>query len=304
MAKSSLLLGLRDAVDIAMRARNPWEAARAVLPSRFRPIEVLNDSRQAGGEASGAAELARRLRMVRAQLKGDSIVNGRVNYAAMGASEAYAELARMTALLATLDLTELATDAEKIAFFINIYNVLAIDGVVVVGIKKSVMEVPSFFGTIAYRIGGHVLTLDDIENGVLRCNGPHPATRRPLFAPDDRRLALCPSRVDPRIHSALVCASTSCPPFAFYDAERLDAQLDLATEGYVEGDIRVRDDARVVDIPITFHYYASDWGDAAAIYAFLIGHATGVLRDALVRARDAQYDFEYQRYDWSLNSVA
>ncbi len=304
MPKSSLLLGLRDVVDIAMRARNPWEAARAVLPARFRPVQVLNEDRVAGGESSGAAELARRLRMVRAQLKGDAIVNGRVDYGLMGRSAAYTELASMTALLRDLNLDELVTDSEKLAFWINMYNVLAIDGVVAIGIKKSVMEVPSFFSTMAYRVGGHVVTLDEIENGILRCNSAHPATKVPQFPAGDPRLALCPSQVDPRIHSALVCASTSCPPFAFYDADRLDTQLDLATAGYVEGDIRVRDDAKVVDIPITFHYYASDWGDSAAIYAFLIGHATGVLRQALERAAEAQYEFEYQRYDWSLNSVA
>lgn len=304
MGVRTLLLGLRDAVDIAVLARNPWEAARAVLPSRFRPVQVLNAGREAGDPVDDPAQLARRLRLMRARLKGDAIVDGRVDYGAMASSEAYAELTQTTALLPGLDLTSLGTDAEKTAFFLNLYNVLAIDGVVAAGIRKSVMEVPSFFSITAYQVGPHVLNLDQIENGVLRCNSPHPATGRRPFGQDDPRLSLCPSRVDPRIHSALVCASTSCPPFAFYDAERLDAQLDLATAGYVEGDVRVRDDAGRVELPITFHYYASDWGDADGIYAFLIEHASGTLRDALERARATGYSFEYQRYDWSLNSVA
>ena len=298
------MLGLRDAVDIAMRARNPWEAARAVLPARFRPVQILNANRRSVGSVEGPAELARRLRMMRAQIKGDAIVNGRVDYAAMGGSPAYEQLTQTTALLPDLDLAELQSDEEKIAFFLNLYNVLAVDGVVAFGIQKSVMEVPSFFSTVAYQVGPHVLNLDQIENGVLRVNGPHPATKRRLFAPDDPRLSLCPSRVDPRIHAALVCASTSCPPFAFYDAERLDAQLDLAAAGYVEGDVRVRDDARRVDLPITFYYYGGDWGRRDEIFAFLVRHTSGVLRESLERARAEDFAFEFQRYDWSLNSVA
>ena len=42
------------------------------------------------------------------------------------------------------------------------------------------MEMPSFFRVVAYRVGDHVLTLDEIENGVLRRNAPHPATKARL----------------------------------------------------------------------------------------------------------------------------
>lgn len=290
-------------MDIARLARSPWEAARALLPERFRPVRVLNEGRSTGEERS-ATEVARGLRLLRAKMKANAIVNGRVDYGALADTQAFAELATASGALRDLDLMTLDSDDEKIAFFVNIYNVLSIDGVVTLGIKKSVMEVPSFFGTMAYRIGGHVLTLDDIENGVLRCNGPHPATGKPLFEAGDPRLSLCPTRVDPRIHSALVCASTSCPPFAFYDPDRLDAQLRLATEGYVEADVRVLEDARTTELPITFHYYRSDWGDAAAIYAFLLEHAHGTQKAQLERAATEGFGFEYQRYDWSLNSVA
>ena len=81
------------------------------------------------------------------------------------------------------------------------YNVLAIHGVIATGVRESVMEIPSFFGVVAYRVGNFVLTLDEIENGILRRNAPHPATGSRLFDDDDPRLALCPSRVDPRIHT-------------------------------------------------------------------------------------------------------
>ena len=47
-----------------------------------------------------------------------------------------------------------------------------------------VMELPSFFGVVAYRVGDHVVTLDEIENGILRRNAPHPVSKAPLFDDD------------------------------------------------------------------------------------------------------------------------
>ena len=166
------------------------------------------------------------------------------------------------------------------------------------------MEVPSFFGVVAYRIGGFVLTLDEIENGVLRRNATHPATKSRLFGDDDPRLALCPSHVDPRIHAALVCASTSCPPVAFYEADKLEAQLEAATLNYVASDVEVDETEEVVRVPITFRYYESDFGRLAGVKIFLVEHARGAQREALEAAFHAGYGLDYHRYDWSLNAIA
>jgi hypothetical protein len=198
----------------------------------------------------------------------------------------------------------MADDATRIAFWINLYNVLAIHGVLALGIRESVMEVPSFFWVVAYQVGNFVLTLDEIENGVLRRNAPHPATGSRLFDDDDPRLRLCPSHVDPRIHAALVCASTSCPPVAFYEASKLDAQLELATLNYVASDVEVDDANQVVRVPITFRYYESDFGRLEGVRLFLLDHARDAQRDALEAAFQAGYELDYHRYDWSLNAMA
>ena len=58
---------------------------------------------------------------------------------------------------------------EVTAFFINTYNMLTIDAIVHTGSgTKSVLEIPKFWSNFAYAIGSHVLTLDDIEHGILR----------------------------------------------------------------------------------------------------------------------------------------
>jgi hypothetical protein len=265
---------------------------------------VLNlDAPRAGGPVP-AATAAEALKTLGNGLEVEVIgPNGQVDYAKLQASATFVELERTSSLLHHVDPLQLVNDDARVAFWINVYNVLAIHGVIATGVRESVMEIPSFFGVVAYRVGDFVATLDEIENGILRRNAPHPATKTRLFDDDDPRLALCPNRVDPRIHAALVCASTSCPPVAFYEADRLDDQLDLAADNYVSTDVEVDEEAKVIRLPITFKYYESDFGRRAGVEVFLLKHAAGPQRQALRGAFDAGYACDYHRYDWSLNAV-
>lgn len=300
----SWLRNLRDAGDILRRARNPAELAKALVPNRWLDRKVLNEDEVSDSGAS-PTDVAEALRTLGNRLKAEAIDDaGQVDYIALRDSGSFRDLKRTAALLRSVDLSTLVDDDSRIAFWINVYNVLAIHGVIALGVRESVMEVPSFFGVVSYRVGSFVVTLDEIENGVLRRNAPHPATKKRLFGDDDPRLGLCPSHVDPRIHAALVCASTSCPPVAFYEAEKLDAQLEAATLNYVGADVEVDDAAKVVRVPITFRYYQSDFGREAGMRIFLVEHARGAQLQALERAFAAGYGLDYHRYDWSLNAIA
>ena len=301
---ASWIRNLRDAGDILRRARGPVELMRALTPNQWLARKVLNGE-TASTPGASPTHIAEALRKLRNDLKSEALDDrGQVDYAKLRTSATFAEMKKTSGLLQTIDLAEMTSDATRIAFWINLYNVLAIHGVLALGIRESVMEVPSFFGVVAYRVGGLVLTLDEIENGVLRRNAPHPATGSRLFDDDDPRLALCPSRLDARIHAALVCASTSCPPVAFYEASKLDTQLELATLNYVAADVEVDDANRTVRIPITFRYYQNDFGRVEGVRLFLVEHARDAQRKALEAAFEAGYTLDYQRYDWSLNSLA
>jgi hypothetical protein len=300
----SWIRSLRDAGDVLKRARNPAELAKALVPNKWLTRNVLNDEAPLP-ETASPSEVAETLRKLRNDLKTEALDdNGQVDYAKLAASHTYSEMKRVSGHLRAVDPTQMADDDTRIAFWLNVYNVLSIHGVLALGIRESVMEVPSFFGVVAYRVGDLVLTLDEIENGVLRRNAPHPATRARLFGDDDPRLELCPSHVDPRIHAALVCASTSCPPVAFYDAAKLDAQLEIAALNYVASDVEVDEGNRIVRVPITFRYYESDFGRLEGVRLFLIEHARDEQQEALKAAFEAGYDLDYHRYDWSLNAIA
>jgi hypothetical protein len=75
--------------------------------------------------------------------------------------------------------------------------------------------------------------------------------------------------LDPRIHFALNCASRSCPPIGVYDAERIDAQLDLAAASFVANDVEIDSRAGVVRLSAIFRWYAGDFGGRAGVIAFL-----------------------------------
>ena len=297
-----LLSDLRNATDILRHVRGPGALVDAV---RHRAPRILNDGPASADLDLNATAIAQRLRSLRDNLKAAVLSpDGRIDYATLGQHEVLEELRSTTPLLKSVQPEQLPTDAERNAFFINIYNVLALDGVLALEIKRSVMELPSFFGSIAYRIGDEVFTPDDIENGVCRCNSPHPFTKKKLFAPDDPRLAYCPETLDARIHAALVCASKSCPAVRFYEADKLDDQLDQATRVYVEGGTVVNHEKKEVWLPITFDYYKADFGGPGRLLNFVGEFAEGTLLDDIKRAEANDYRVRFSRYDWSLNSVA
>ena len=65
---------------------------------------------------------------------------------------------------------------DKRAFFINIYNLLNIHSIVQFGTEHagrfdmSGGERMKFYDKYQYNIGGHNLSLNDVEHGILRCN--------------------------------------------------------------------------------------------------------------------------------------
>lgn len=297
----SRLDDLRDLKDILGWSRSIKETAKALVPAALRPPKILNSGESRVSRAS-AIEVAEKLRDLRNHLKGEVLSpDGSIDYAALRRSALYDELAATSRELVHVRPDDLPSDAERIAFFVNIYNVLVIHGVLALGIERSVMEVPSFFGAFAYRVGDAVLTPDGVENGVLRRNAKHPATGRRLFDDGHPALAFSPGEVDARIHVALVCAAASCPPVAFYEAAELDAQLDLAAAGFVGSDVVIDSAGRRISLPLIFKYYAVDFGGRDGVLDFIEEHGTGEHESALARSGAREYAFHFPRYDWSLN---
>lgn len=285
-----------DAYDVLRHVRSPVELGRALLPTSWLRTRVLNPDPPQGASPA-ATEAAVGLRRLKNRLAAEALdPAGRVDYAGLRGSALVGELERAAAHLRCVDPAALPGDPERIAFWLNVYNVLAIHGVIARGITRSVMQVPTFFATTAYRVGDHVVSLDQIENGVLRRNRGHPASGRAPFPAEDPRLVWSPSRVEPRIHMALVCASASCPPVAFFSPEGLEDELARATAGFLDAEVRVT--PTELELPLVFRYYPEDFGD---LRGFLVAHGSPALAAEVEAAPDARAVF--RRYDWRLNHV-
>ncbi len=261
---------------------------------------VLNpDATGPGAAAAGAAEVAERLqRAVLGAIGAFTRADGRLDYRALRVSPEWARAAAVADALPAVDLGGLAGRADRLAFWINIYNALVFHGVVALGVRRTVREVRGFFARVAYRVGGVVLSADDVEHGVLRGNARHGLLRRRPFAAGDARLALAVQSVDPRIHFAITCGARSCPPIGVYRAAALEQQLDLAARNFLNQEVAL--DARgCVTCSRILEWYADDFAAAGGIGALLLRHLDeGPLRAAIGgRARPCD---AYRAYDWAL----
>lgn len=276
----------------------------------FQISAVLNETGDASGTSPGA-ELSMALKQVANSLKTAGIdeAGRQVDYSRLRASDAYATLRDdLTPQLRRFDPTLLVTDGERLAFWINLYNVLVLDAVVTFGVSRSVTEgragVLSFFRRAAYDVGGCRFSANDIEHGILRSNRPHWAIPGRQFGPSDSRLAGRVTHFDPRIHFALNCASRSCPPISFYDPERIEAQLDVATAGFIAVDVAVFPKQRILRLSSIFRLYKDDFGGRAGIITLLRQYLPdGVALDWL-RSQGARVKFAYRPYDWTLNGAS
>lgn len=263
------------------------------LRARVDESVVLNPGT---GTPAGGAEVAGRLmQTARALLaRGD---RAGVPYAAIAASPEFAAYRGLTRELRGFDPETLQGRRARTSFWINVYNALVIDAVISLGVQDSIREAPGFFRRAAYQIGPHRFALDEIEHGLLRGNRPALPRLPPPFSMDDPRAGLGPGSLDPRVHFALNCGTRSCPPIAFYEADRLDVQLEAAAASFInaEGVRLVAGDAVLSPL---FDFYKDDFGGPEGARAWVLRYLT----DATLRERIAASPLQSGVYDWRLNS--
>lgn len=185
--------------------------------------------------------------------------------ALLDAARAGQDHAPLVARLREVDPAALPDDAARVAFLLNVYNARVKSAIRERGMRGNLLAYRGFFRAVGWDVGGRAITLHEMEHGLLRGNRPAPWTFwRPLRASDPRR-AWAPARFDPRVHFALNCGATSCPPIRSYDAARLDAQLDLATRAYLDGEVVI--EGEKLRLPYLCRLYARDFPDPRAFAA-------------------------------------
>jgi len=162
------------------------------------------------------------------------------------------------------------------AFWINGYNLSVIKGIVANYPIKSPLNKGGFFDKKTYDIGGKSITLNDIENKLLRGNFPKEA----------------------RFHFVLVCAGLGCPPIInnAYVPGKLEAQLQKQTELALNNPEFVRIKGKRVGLSQIFEWYKGDFTQGGKS---LIEYVNQFRTEKL----NPSAKVGYYPYDWSLNET-
>ncbi|MDE2471055.1 MAG: DUF547 domain-containing protein [Bradyrhizobium sp.] len=169
------------------------------------------------------------------------------------------------------------TAADRLAFYVDAYNALAMDGVLDAGVPERFdwLGRLRFFYLRKFVVGGRSISLYSLENDVIRPMG------------------------DPRVHFALNCMSVSCPrlPRTAFTTDGLDRELDTAAREFMNEDrnVHVDREARVVRLSAIFDFYTKDFlAKAPSLIAYV-----NYYRSAPI---PSNYRVSFADYDWTINA--
>lgn len=242
------------------------QASCASVPERFTPAYPLDPAQLAHPDLEAVLQSA--------------VHDGVVDYPALQSDPRFSGY---LAQLARVDPHAFGTDRERLAFWINAYNVFAIQGILDGYSPAPYVGWYRYFKWRRYAVGGQQLNLSDIEHEILRKQFH-----------------------EPRVHFAIVCASRSCPKLQPWvlRADQLDHQLDQVARAFINNPARNRFDAvrKVAYLSKIFDWFEEDFATAAGNVLSYVGRYVDdpdLARDL----RATRYRIEYLDYDWSLNGI-
>ena len=197
------------------------------------------------------------------------------------------------------------SENDKIAFWINAYNVYTLKTIIknypiksgffasLRYPKNSIRQISGVWDKLKFDVTGKKMTLDHIEHNQLRAKFK-----------------------EPRIHMALVCAALGCPPLRneAYRGEKLNAQLDDQSKKFMShnGKFKIDRTKNMVYLSKIFDWFGEDFvkkfkpekgftdhkDPQRASLNFAGKHLSQADAEYL---RDKKYKIKYLDYDWSLN---
>ncbi len=186
-------------------------------------------------------------------------------------------------VLASASLSDLKTREEKLSFWINAYNILAVKVVADNYPVESIKDVGSLFKSVwkkpAGKAAGETRTLDEVEHAILR------------------------KMDEPRIHLAIVCASVSCPDLRpeAYMPEKLNEQLDEQTRLFLQNAEKgMKIDAKKGKVYLSsiFKWFKEDFEPEGGVVPFVAMYASPADQKVL---NGGDVKVAYLDYNWDLN---
>lgn len=161
---------------------------------------------------------------------------------------------------------------EKLAYYINLYNIYTIKVVVDNYPTKSIKDINNAWDKKWIPNNKTTISLGDVEHKILR------------------------KMDEPRIHFAINCASYSCPNLIndAYLPETLDKQLETVTKTFINDKTKNTITANEIKISEIFNWFGSDFKiKKASIIDFLNKYSTIKI--------DKKAKTTFADYNWALN---
>lgn len=196
------------------------------------------------------------------------VKNGRVDYGSVKSGK------ELKLLIHEVE-TEGIHEEKEFAYLINVYNLIVIDKIINSYPVNSPMDNASFFDEKKSVINGVKISLNELENDIIR-----------------------KKYKDPRIHFVLVCAGLGCPPITnfAYRPEKLDEQMERQTKLALNNPDFVYEKDGTTQLSEIFSWYTSDFGKN-----------NSEVIDFINKYRKKPFSKEnkvrFYPYDWSLNDT-
>ncbi|XP_051148513.1 uncharacterized protein LOC127263498 [Andrographis paniculata] len=228
-----------------------------------------------------------------------------LDYIGISNSEEFRRYVNLVEDLQRVNLLSLSHD-ERLAFFLNLHNAMALHAVIRIGHPGGMMDRMSFFTDFMYVVGGYSYSLSTLTNGILRSNRRPPLSLIKPFSSSDRRLELAFPKVNQLIHFGIWNASNGSPRIRFFTPQDVEYQLKTAAKEYFQRDdqMQVELSKRTVFLPRLIKWYSADFGHEKETLKWMInlldpskaGLVTHLLNDK------GHIHIVYKDYDWSLSS--
>lgn len=165
-----------------------------------------------------------------------------------------------------------AERTEILAFYINLYNAAMVERVLEHYPLASVKDIKRVWGKKVIPVGEELLSLNDIEHGILR------------------------KMDEPRIHFAVNCASISCPKLSnrAFLPQTMDAQLDEAAKAFILSD-KNQLQGEELGLSQIFNWYKKDFQVAGK------ADPLSYINRYLDQPVDPKSKTRYLEYNWNLN---
>jgi hypothetical protein len=186
----------------------------------------------------------------------------------------------------------LKTDAQRYAFWVNIYNAYII--IILNQHPEYYQDKNDFFTKDQITIAGETVSFDKIEHGILRKSQWKLGlgyVRKWFPGKFERQLRV--DKRDYRIHFALNCGAKDCPPVAIYTPEKINQQFEEGTKTYLQRTIEYDADAKIAQVTPLFSWFRGDFGGKRGTKKILESH--GLLETV------KGVELKYKDYDWTLD---